>query len=521
MATTFNFDELDAATHDYLVGVRGRKGRGAPGVFVATGDSLPGVGCIAGPIVLAATLLLTLTDWVDVVYDDPVRVAMLQTAGVLVGGWLLLAGFRGRKGTDRIAGNWAYADPLHLYEAYRETITVTPLDAVREAHFTHNYNNGNYQNSVVSISMAGDRVATLTLGHEARAEQLVVYLNYLAWARGKDGGDRADLPPATLGGLARYVAKNDHEPLNADNTLNLNLIELDIAEVPEEPTREGRSVPAVVPYVVMLIAGAAFFFFMAYVVNPPLRDDAIFEAVTRQTSPPTVEPRFLRAYLVDPRNTMHRDEVTRRLSQFYDPPIGHVRSKGTDEQLREGMARILESVRTSDQPVVSLRVKEENTPAGTEGARPGREGDLRTQFVTRLNDELSKPVWGQAIKPPDGMKFPDGVPPPPPIGQQLLAFIEAPEDAKAAHFDVVYSVEQAEFGQLRLRVRVDLRTGVDDAPVATSTFVTPDTFDRANLAAEVSKLKDSLVVRMVGVTNNPAALPAPFQPLPPIPGVIR
>ena len=54
------------------------------------------------------------------IYKDPVRIAFLQTAGLLVGGWLLFAGFRGGKGTNKIAGSWVYVDPLHLYEAYRE-----------------------------------------------------------------------------------------------------------------------------------------------------------------------------------------------------------------------------------------------------------------------------------------------------------------------------------------------------------------------------------------------------------------
>ena len=33
MSTTFNFEELDGATHNYLLAVRESEGRGAPGVF--------------------------------------------------------------------------------------------------------------------------------------------------------------------------------------------------------------------------------------------------------------------------------------------------------------------------------------------------------------------------------------------------------------------------------------------------------------------------------------------------------
>jgi hypothetical protein len=507
MSTTFNFEELDGATHEYLVSVRDNEGLGAPGVFVATKDTLPGCGCIAGPIVIALTLMFTLTTWLDIIYDDPVRVAMLQTAGLLIGGWLLVAGFRGSRGTSKNAGTWVYVDSLFLYEAYREQITITPVDDVVEAHFTHNYNNGNYQNSVVRISMGGNNVTSVTLTNEARAEQMVVFLNYCAWARGPDGGERADLPPATLGGLAKYVAKNDHEPLDAENNINLNLVELDITEVPEEPTREGRAVPGFIPYVVLIVAGVVLFFFMAYVVNPPLRDDAIFEAVTRNTTPSSIEPRFLRAYLVDPRNTMHREEVTKKLSEFYREPIDFVKRNGTDPQLKDGFAKILDSVRTAEQPVVSLRVKEEDTPANMKSSTARRESDLRTGFVNKLNDELAKPSWGQAIKPPPDTVFKEQ---PPPIGHQLLAFVEAPDDAKNAHFTVTYKVEQGDAGQ-SLNVLVEIRTNVEENnPVATSRFLLPNPAN-ASLDDQVKALKDVLVLRLMG---SGAALPGMPNPQP-------
>ena len=287
----------------------------------------------------------------------------------------------------------------------------------------------------------------MTITSEARAEQMVVYLNYLAWARGPDGGDRANLAPATLGGLAKYVAKNDHEPLDTENNINLNLIELDITQVPEEPTREGRAMPSVLPYIFLLLYATACFFIMAFIVNPPLRDDAIFEAVMKE---PSVEPRFLRAYLIDPRNTKHRDEVTKKLSGFYNQPIAHVRQNGKDVELREGMAKLLESLRTADQPVVSVRVTEVYTPAGQEGKKADRQNQVRTDF------------------------------------------------------DITYTVEQAgDSGLLRLAVVVEIRTNIEDKdPTARSQFLMSDQFGAASLDDQVKKLKEELVSRMIGVAKN-------------------
>ena len=496
MSTTFKFEELDETTHDYLVAVRDSGGLGSPGVFASTKDTLPGCGCIAGPIVVIATLLLTLVRDVGIIYDDPVGVALLQTAGLLVGGWLIAAGFRGGKGTDKVAGTWVYVDPLFLYEAYREQITVTPVEEVVEASFTHNYNNGAYQNSVVSISTGGNRVTTVTFANEARAEQMVVYLNYLAWARGPDGGDRANLAPATLGGLAKYVAKNDHEPLDTENNINLNLIELDITQVPEEPTREGRAMPSVLPYIFLLLYATACFFIMAFIVNPPLRDDAIFEAVMKE---PSVEPRFLRAYLIDPRNTKHRDEVTKKLSGFYNQPIAHVRQNGKDVELREGMAKLLESLRTADQPVVSVRVTEVYTPAGQEGKKADRQNQVRTDFAVGVNAAFSQ--FMPPVSPPPDVVFKET---PPPVGEQLMAFIEAPEGADRVHFDITYTVEQAgDSGLLRLAVVVEIRTNIEDKdPTARSQFLMSDQFGAASLDDQVKKLKEELVSRMIGVAKN-------------------
>src|SRR6476646_10440148 len=174
MSQKILFEELDEATRDYLIAVREAEGSGCPGVFAPTKSALAGCGCVAGPIIMIATLAFTLTTWINVIYDDPVRVALLQTAGLLLGGWLLVAGIRARAaaGSRKIAGHWVYVDPLHMYEANREQVKITRIDDVVEANFTHNYNNGAYQNSVIRILLGGNSVAQVTLNNEARAEQM-------------------------------------------------------------------------------------------------------------------------------------------------------------------------------------------------------------------------------------------------------------------------------------------------------------------------------------------------------------
>ena len=495
MSTTFIFEELDGATREYLTAVRDHEGKGAPGVFAKTKDSLPMVGCIAGPIVIGITLVLTLTTMLDVIYKDPVKVALLQTGGLLVGGWLLVAGFRGKGG--RNAGTWVYVDPLHLYEAFREQVTATPIDEVVIANYTHNYDsNGNYQNSVVNILLGGRRSAAVTIVNEKRAEQMVTFLNYLAWARGPEGGNRADLAPADLGGLAKYVVRNNDEPKDADDNINLNLVELDITEVPEKPEREGRAIPAFLPYVFMFAAAVVCFFVMAYGVNPVLREDAIFEAVTKE---PFVEPRFLRVYLIDPRNTNkeYREQATKRLAQFYDPAITHVQRNADDKRLGAGMADVLRALSTAGQPVVSLRITETESPPGKADAKQQRQDSLRAQFADGVaNKFAAQEPWGRPITLPADVVAKE---PLPPLGHQPIAFVEPPEGAKAFHFDITYAYQDDGSGKYRVFVKVTIRSDIEKGDPFSGQFTVPGVFAAHELdSAAVSAVAEALVKNIVG-----------------------
>jgi hypothetical protein len=500
MASTFALEELDDATREYLIEVRDREGRGCPGVYAPVKNPWPVVGCIVGPIIIIITLCATFFS--DVILDDPGGVALLQTAGLLLGGWMVVAAFRvwTRKGSKKVAGRWVYADPLFLYEAKGEQVRVTDVTEVIEAQYTHNYNNGAYQNSVVRLLLPGNHIASVNLHHEQRAESMVVYYNYLAWARGPDGGERANLPPATLGGLAKYVAKNDNEPLDAEGNVDLSRVELDVDEIPEEPRREGRAVPNVIPYAVILLAGVACWFVMKE-VNTPYRDDEIYAAVTREP----VEPRFLRAYLIDPRNTRHREQVYNKLEGFYvgpnANPVGNIRNSNGDPTLKEGMAQLLDSLKRADQPIVSIRVRETKSPPGQDGGASDRAKKVQTGFADKVLEVFRG--WHPPVTAPGGMVFKE---PPPPVGEQLIAFVEAPEDAKAAHIEIDYEFVP-DGTRYSLRWTATFRTKVDEDPVASRTLSETRAYTADQADSAVTDLKDSIVRAMLGA-GGPPGFPA-------------
>jgi hypothetical protein len=514
MATTFVLEELDAATREYLIEVRDREGRGAPGIFAPTKNPWPAVGCIVGPIIIGLTLILTLAPGVRIIFDEPTRVAMLQTAGLLLGGWMLIAAFRvwARKGSKKVAGNWVYADPLFLYEAKGEQVNITDVTEVIESQYTHNYNNGAYQNSVVRLLLPGNHIASVTLNHEQRAENMVVYYNYLAWARGPEGGERSNLPPATLGGLAKYVARNDNEPLDAENNVNLSMIELDIDEVPEEPHREGRALPNIIPYVVLVLAGVACFFVMQE-VNIPIRDDAIFQDVTEPRE--YIQPRGLRDYLFDPRNTRHREQVYQHLETFYiRTVIPNVRTGNGDPELREGMARVLEELKRADAAIVSIRVTEKQSPAGKESGAAERAKNLQSGVTDRILEVFAQ--WEPPIKPRTDETFKETQPP---IGRQLIDFVQAPDEAKP-HFDISYEFVPAENNQYKLNWTITIRDKVvageeQPPPVAGPKTLTESQAISADSAdTAINSLKESIARALIGTGGGVAA---PFPKFPQIP----
>jgi hypothetical protein len=503
MPATLALTELDEATREYLLTVRGRQGKGMPGIFVPKSNAMPVVGCILGPIIMAVVVIFTIVP--DQIYKDPNALAFLQTAGIMLGGWMVFAALRswlfGK--TRSTAGHWIYGDSLFLYEAKAEQITVTPMKPISEATATHNTSNGSYQNTVLVFNFSDNRKHSITITDQRRAEALVTYYNYLAWARGSEGGERSTLPPAVLGGMAKYVAKNDQEPLEPDGGINLNAIELESQAMPEEPQKVRSALPNLFMYLFLLGAGVACYFFMRE-VDIPMRDDAIYTMVT--TEP--VQPVFLRQYLMDDRNTLHREDVIKKLAPFYEKPIVHVRAKVRDAKLREGMVKLLESLAKADQPVVSMKITEVKTPASAEAGREERVKQVR-ELLARFTSDTFTRVW-EADRMPDPNPWEN---PPPKMGEQLMFFTEAPEGTNA-HLDIAYQFVPVpgEVGRYNMKADIAIRDDVEGNQTwkgefySTQVVLLPKTSDEREKWAEdfATSLKRALVGdNPVPKVNNP------------------
>src|SRR5262245_59605679 len=175
MANQYYFEELDDASQEYLQKVREREGEGFAGVFIGSNNWLPLVGLIVGLVVIIATMWFTLPP-----LGDPFKTALLQVAGFLLGGWMIVAAFRlwAAMGSRHYAGHFVFADALNLWEASGPIVNVTRLETIIGAAGLDNFNEGAYQNTVVTIDLA-KKQHSVTIGDMQKAAELIAFCNAL------------------------------------------------------------------------------------------------------------------------------------------------------------------------------------------------------------------------------------------------------------------------------------------------------------------------------------------------------
>ena len=385
MAFTCKFETLDPDTRGYLQAVRTRQGRHTAGVFAAGGaEVLPWIGLVVGPFV---GLLMVLGSFGG--NKSPAATAMLQTAGVLVGGWPVWYAVRrwASGGSRWYGGRFQFFDPLHVYQVDGETVTVNGLQAVRGVEA---------RGAAVQFDL-GERGLRVPVGSAKKAAEVEEYYAAMAELEGRPDGRWANAGPAELGAAARYFADTEEEPREVSDT------GLEVAEVPDAPAVAARAGWGVGGLLLITLAGAGLFAAF-WAVNVPLGDEIAFGRAKEGGAP------GLRAYLLDPRNTSHRDEARQLLAKAYDLPVAHLKGLDPGEQpaLRDALVKLLDALRTSDSPVVSIRVTSET---------PG--DDMATSLRSELADGLARS-----------------------IGPELIAFVGPPDD-KPAHLTVKYTLPQA------------------------------------------------------------------------------
>jgi hypothetical protein len=327
------FEELDDKTREYLRAVRASGARGMPGVIFTRSNPWPIVALVVGPIVALIFVALGFASM-----KDAWATAMLQTAGVLLGGWLVVYGFRRMfaKTSSKFAGYFTYFDPYAAYEAKAEAVTVTDVT-----------------NATLVEAMGGKGVAGVRFEDPSGTRlvmgltppQAVFVEDYYAamdWIAKRDE-DGKKLSAGLLGGAAKEYALTEQLPKDYKH------LNLEVENIPDAPEKVRSAGPKVFWYPFWLLFGIGTYTLFAS-VDSPVRDEAAFAAAGNT-------PQGYRAYLLDDRNTAHRDEAVQKLSALYDGPVERVRTNPVAHPvLREGMAKLVDSLRGPEPPVVTIRV---------------------------------------------------------------------------------------------------------------------------------------------------------------------
>src|SRR5262245_13698590 len=212
MSTTFHFEELNHETRDYLQAARERQGKGMPGIYCAKSNNLPLIGVLAGFGIIILTVLVTMPPTLP-----PTKEACLQTAGFLLGGWMIVAAMRvwmsGK--TGKYGGHFVYADPDNLYVGKGGVIEITDLVELRDAKAVQNFNEGKYTGTDITVRVGKQRT-TVQVKDEERGRRLTVFLNAVCYMRdgGEDGKDEElrKLTSEAMGVIAKEVAKTGEFP---------------------------------------------------------------------------------------------------------------------------------------------------------------------------------------------------------------------------------------------------------------------------------------------------------------------
>ena len=380
MSTTLLVEELDDASRDYLLQAAAVGGRKMPGVYCPGKNSAPGWNLFLGILLVAGTLIGTLGT--DLIMEEPAALAMLQTAGCLLGGWMILAAFRSwmqRPGPSYL-GYFAYADGDRLTLAEGSKVTFYPLEDLRGARVTQNYKDGSYQNSQLEFWFGNGTRQTLPLKDERGAANLTMFLDRLAFLNHGTEGAASDWPSIIKGGMARQAAKTGEFPDNFSGE------DLAVAEIPPPEKANGKS-SIFLNALLIFVAGAGMYFAFK-TLNAPARDDKIFEIV--KSNPRASN---LRAYLIDERNTAHRAEVEQMLASRYANALRLLKMPGggRDPELSAAFCELVKNLETAIVPVVTLRVKG-NAVVGS--------GDVQKKLIDDLSRVVGEEliVFGEAVE---------------------------------------------------------------------------------------------------------------------------
>ena len=407
-------EQLDPQSVAYLRAVEAGSGAGHPGIFTWQSG-----GWFAGPrggwwlmlgVGIALFGVLGLVCWniaPQAVGAEilPVVQAVLAGLGTL---FLLLGIIRFLRAKPHwLPKSFLFADASFLWQVTPNQITATPLLHLAKVDGTHYSNNGSYTHSNIQMRFT-DGYHAATLHGKRLTENLIGFFQYLIAFRNSDHDyvrDWAAASPGRLGAAAaRFVARGPDAGLNDLPDTADPPVPYPVPPDPSAP-RYGWGGALVCFFVAIGVGvGGAFGFSL---MNNYLQDEYLFAQIpaqdngglgpidaylsafpngrhattaremlddrrfahAKQDAKNNRSPGSLRAYLADSSNQRHRPDAVVLIADYYDEAINELKTKQAkqeepvDKKLFDGFIALLEALKLTDRPVVTVGFKAELDPA--------------------------------------------------------------------------------------------------------------------------------------------------------------
>jgi hypothetical protein len=336
----------------------------------------------------------------------------------------------------------------------------------------------------------GKRQHAITVGNMHKAADLIAFCNALGMLRGS-----GSMSPAVLGqtalsmiGLAgpgqelpmamavddegvpmARLADEDRPHRRGDHA--------DGAVAPPKPERVAQPRSGIIAYSVIVVAAIASVFILKP-LNEVWHDHAWFNLVKDK------EPPELRAYLLDPLCTRHREQVTQLLADYYQPVLDRLAnpSPEADPELAPEFVLLVKDLQGALQPLVSLAIKEGEQPGG------GQDFNRAPEAERRLTDSLYNVfTYNRAA---DMHHVP---------GNKLVDTVKPPEDAKPI-IEVIYRFERGKgpFNDSKLMWTVRLRHKVTQEEVKSKTWTVGGEWRPEQFQAAVEEGIRQTMIKLTG-----------------------
>lgn len=437
MTKVFHFAELDERTQAYLLNARDNEGQGSPGIYVPQTSYLPWIGLILGPVLIIGILWWTIPS-----ERDPFNTALLQMAAILPGMWMFIAAFRVwfSSGSASRPGHFIYVDPSFLYQSKGEKVRVTKIEELKSVDAQDNYNEGNYTGTTLTLNLRGGDKENVTISDGTYAVQFIRYLDtIIAMRKSGSTNESAGIQGTIARRVALTAAQSEGAYYNVDVAEN-------VAE-PPVPRATGWAPSGLIAILVILALAVGGVFAMTP-LNRIWRDDAFFELVKH--APFDEKGDVLRAYLIDARNTRHRDKAEQQLAELYVGPIQNVKANARDPELAKGMVAVLTGISKAKQPLLSIRVKEDKGhPLEGLDFLPARSTQREQTLTKRLANSISMTV-----------------------GKRLAIPVElgATEESLPVMVQIDYKFVPVGGAEMRTDWTITIRERPESAPIVTKTI---------------------------------------------------